>query len=54
MYIIDVYVDVNSIYIVFDRIIKDGHEIFIVPEGLAIIFIFCCVHRTLIQEVGGL
>ena len=52
MYIIDVEVYANYISIVFDCILKDGFEIFIIPEGLTITFLFCCVHMTLIQEVG--
>ena len=48
----DVEVDVNYIYIVFDCILEDGFEIFIITEGLNINFLVYCVNRTLIQEVG--
>ena len=54
VYIIDVEADTNYISIVFDCILEDEFEIFIIPEGLTIIFLVCCVHRTLIQEVGDL
>ena len=44
----------NSIYIVFGRILDDGFEIFVVPEGPTITFLVCCVHRRLIQYIGGM
>ena len=52
MRIIDVEVDTNYISIVFDRILDDGFEIDIITEGLTITFIFRCILRELIQEVG--
>ena len=51
MQIIDVELDANSISIVFDRSLEYGFEIFIIPEGLTITFLACCLHRALIQEV---
>ena len=41
----------SSIYFFFDRILENRFEMFIIPEGLTITFIVCCLHRTLIQEV---
>ena len=41
----------NYIYIIFDRSLQYGFEIFIIPEGLIITFLFRCVHRSLIQDV---
>ena len=52
MRIIDVEVDTNYISIVFDRILDDGFEIDIITEGLTITFIFRCILRELIQEIG--
>ena len=50
--IIDVEIDVNYIFIVFDHIFEDRFEILITPEGLTITLPVCYVHITLIQEVG--
>ena len=52
MYIIDVEVYANYIYIVFYHILEDGVEILIIPEGPTITFLVCCVHMKLIKEVG--
>ena len=52
VHISDVEVDANYISIVFDFIFEDIFEIFIIPEGLTITFLVCCVHRKLVQEVG--
>ena len=50
MYIIGVEADVNYILIFFDRILENRFEIFAIPEGLTITFLFCWVDRTLIKR----
>ena len=42
----------NFISIVFDCILDDGFENFIITEGLTITFLVCCVCMAPIQEVG--
>ena len=54
MQIIGVEVAVNYIFILFDIIPEDAFEIFIVPGGLTVIFLVCCVHSILIQDVCDL
>ena len=52
MNMVNVELDGNYISIVFECILEDGFKIFIIPEGLNIILLVCCVDQTLIQEVG--
>ena len=52
MQIIDVEVDANSTYILFDCILEYVFEIVIITESLTITFFVYCVNKTLIQEVG--
>ena len=44
----------KSIFIVFDGILEDEFEIFIITEDIPITLLVCCVNWTLIQQVGYL